>query len=68
MIRGETDEEEALESTRRDTRRYAKRQWTWFRREKDAVWLSGFGDLPETQARVLAVVKDFLAEFSRFPR
>ncbi len=28
------------------TRRYAKRQLTWFRREPDVVWLSGFGDDP----------------------
>jgi tRNA dimethylallyltransferase len=28
------------------TRRYAKRQLTWFRREPDVVWLAGFGDDP----------------------
>jgi tRNA dimethylallyltransferase len=26
------------------TRRYAKRQITWFRRERDVHWLTGFGD------------------------
>ncbi|MGB6430551.1 MAG: tRNA (adenosine(37)-N6)-dimethylallyltransferase MiaA [Candidatus Acidiferrales bacterium] len=29
------------------TRRYAKRQLTWFRREPDVAWLAGFGDDPE---------------------
>jgi tRNA dimethylallyltransferase len=29
------------------TRRYAKRQMTWFRREPDVSWLAGFGDDPE---------------------
>jgi tRNA dimethylallyltransferase len=30
------------------TRRYAKRQLTWFRREPDVTWLAGFGDEIET--------------------
>jgi tRNA dimethylallyltransferase len=29
------------------TRRYAKRQLTWFRREPDVTWLAGFGDDPD---------------------
>ena len=32
------------------TRRYAKRQLTWFRKEPDVTWLAGFGD----DAKVLA--------------
>ncbi len=28
------------------TRQYAKRQLTWFRREPEVIWLSGFGDDP----------------------
>jgi tRNA dimethylallyltransferase len=31
--------EQALEATIRDTRRYAKRQETWFRRETDVCWI-----------------------------
>jgi tRNA A37 N6-isopentenylltransferase MiaA len=27
----------------RNTRQYAKRQITWFRREQGLVWLKGFG-------------------------
>lgn len=37
--------EEALENIRRETRRYAKRQLTWFRREEGIHWL--FVDEPE---------------------
>ena len=37
-------EAEALESMQMQTRRYAKRQLTWFRREADVHWLQGFGD------------------------
>ncbi len=39
------------------TRRYAKRQLTWFRREPDVIWFAGFGDDPaivEAVDRVLA--------------
>ena len=33
LLRGEIDEAAALETLRRDTRRYAKRQSTWFRHQ-----------------------------------
>ena len=46
---GERTLESAVEQTKQDVRNYAKRQLTWFRREKDAVWLDGFGSAPETQ-------------------
>ncbi|MBN1477650.1 tRNA (adenosine(37)-N6)-dimethylallyltransferase MiaA [Candidatus Sumerlaeota bacterium] len=38
-IRGEMTREEAIDVTARETRRYAKRQRTWFRSERGAVWL-----------------------------
>ncbi len=37
-LRGQLTLEEAISLTQRNTRRYAKRQWTWFRREKDVSW------------------------------
>ncbi|QYO66012.1 tRNA (adenosine(37)-N6)-dimethylallyltransferase MiaA [Leptolyngbya sp. 7M] len=42
-LRGERSLESAIEKTQQDVRNYAKRQLTWFRREKDAIWLYGFG-------------------------
>ena len=39
-LEGRTTEEEAIRILKRDTRHYAKRQLTWFRREKDAIWIS----------------------------
>lgn len=36
---GECTLEEAIEILKRDTRRFAKRQLTWFRREKEPVWI-----------------------------
>ncbi len=38
-FRGEISKEEAIEQIKTDTRHFAKRQLTWFRREKDAVWI-----------------------------
>ncbi|MCD8333271.1 MAG: tRNA (adenosine(37)-N6)-dimethylallyltransferase MiaA [Clostridiales bacterium] len=36
---GETPYEEAVRVLKRDTRHFAKRQLTWFRREKDVIWI-----------------------------
>ena len=40
----------AREAIQKGTRRYAKRQITWFRREASVHWLKGFGDDPQIQA------------------
>ena len=37
---GETTYEQAVEILKRNTRHFAKRQLTWFRREKDCVWVN----------------------------
>jgi tRNA dimethylallyltransferase len=52
-LRGERTLESAVEKTQQDVRNYAKRQLTWYRSEKDAVWLSGFGDSPEVWTELL---------------
>lgn len=36
---GELSLEEAIETIKRDTRHFAKRQLTWFRREKEVIWV-----------------------------
>jgi len=61
VIRGQTDRAEAIAQTQRDTRRYAKRQWTWFRKEPDAVWIPGFGADPSTQDAMSRYVVRLLA-------
>lgn len=38
VLAGELSEVEAIRLMKRDTRRYAKRQLTWFRSEPEAVW------------------------------
>ncbi|MFN3322271.1 MAG: tRNA (adenosine(37)-N6)-dimethylallyltransferase MiaA [Bryobacteraceae bacterium] len=37
-LRGEKTIEEAIADTQQETRRYAKRQWTWFRRDPAIRW------------------------------
>lgn len=38
---GNLNLEEAIEKVKQETRRYAKRQLTWFRKNKQTVWLDG---------------------------
>ena len=38
-LEGEMSLEEAVYLIKRDTRHFAKRQLTWFRREKDVIWI-----------------------------
>jgi tRNA dimethylallyltransferase len=51
-LRGALTLDQAVESTIVETRQYAKRQRTWFRRDLEIRWLHGFGDDAEigTQA------------------
>jgi tRNA dimethylallyltransferase len=57
VLRGEIDRKQALEAAQQAHRNYAKRQMTWFRREPDVHWLSGFGDDSSVQAEALALVQ-----------
>jgi tRNA dimethylallyltransferase len=56
VVREQMSAEQALESTQQETRRYAKRQRTWFRKEQNVHWIEGFGDDPRVQAEALAIV------------
>ncbi|RYD72102.1 MAG: tRNA (adenosine(37)-N6)-dimethylallyltransferase MiaA, partial [Sphingobacteriales bacterium] len=38
FLEGKTDFEEAVRLVKRNSRRYAKRQLTWFRKDKDFTW------------------------------
>lgn len=54
---GKCSREEAIESTAVQTRQYAKRQMTWFRRRTpDVRWIQSFGDTPETVAQAADLV------------
>jgi tRNA dimethylallyltransferase len=60
LLRGELNPREAVFYAQRNTRQYAKRQMTWFRREAGLVWLKGFGDSPEVRQAALELVREFL--------
>lgn len=50
-LQGRRDWFDAVEQMKRDTRRYAKRQLIWFRKDRELIWL-GPGDLREARARI----------------
>jgi tRNA dimethylallyltransferase len=54
VVRGETNLEEAKDTIQISTRRYAKRQLTWFRREPGVHWIDGFGDEGRVQSSALS--------------
>jgi len=60
-LNGQLSPKEALFYATRETRRYAKRQMTWFRHEPAIEVVSGFGDEPEIAAKVEERVREFLA-------
>jgi tRNA dimethylallyltransferase len=59
VVEGTITLEQALESTQLETRRYAKRQTTWFRKEHGMHRLAGFGDEAHVQAEALAILGAF---------
>jgi len=65
LLRGELNLREAVFYAQRNTRNYAKRQVTWFRREQELVWLKNFGDGAEVRQEALARVARFLVPVER---
>ena len=59
FLQGACAEEDAVELIKRSSRRYAKRQLTWFGRREDAVRLYADED-PQLQSAALRQVKEFL--------
>jgi tRNA dimethylallyltransferase len=53
----------AVEAITQATRRYAKRQLTWFRRESGVQWFASFGDSAETLSAALEYVEPLLKQF-----
>jgi tRNA dimethylallyltransferase len=48
----------AVAAMKRDTRRYAKRQWTWFAREPDLAWVETRpGDTPSALAEIKKTIE-----------
>ncbi len=57
-LRGKVHFEEAVERIKRNTRRYAKRQMTWFRKEQELRWLHISGkDIPH---RIMDIARNLV--------
>jgi len=50
---GELTEEEMVEKIKQETRRYAKRQLTWFRKNKETIWIDAELDLDKKVKTIL---------------
>ena len=44
-LKKELTKEEMIEKIKQETRRYAKRQLTWFRKNKQTIWINGLDDM-----------------------
>lgn len=68
-LKGELELDEAVEHLKRQTRRYAKRQLTWFRRDERVNWiyLDGCSGFEEAQVRAAAIAGRVLGENCPYP-
>lgn len=56
-LQNELTYEEMVEKIKQETRRYAKRQLTWFRRNKQITWINGLDDIQNNINVILEGVK-----------
>jgi len=57
LIRGDYREVDAISLAQQGHRNYAKRQLTWFRRERDMYWLHSFGDEPRVRRKAVELIE-----------
>ncbi len=62
-LEGEYDLQEAIDILKRDTRRYAKRQLTWFRRYSDMNWYN-ISNYNSCENLADDIIKDFKGHFN----
>ncbi len=58
-LQGNITKEEMIEKIKMETRRYAKRQLTWFRKEKNIKWLNALAPI---QKNIECIVEDYSGE------
>lgn len=59
---GEYSKEEMIEKIKMETRRYAKRQLTWFRKYKELIWIDG---LEKTQNNIKIILEEYSEKNNR---
>jgi tRNA dimethylallyltransferase len=57
-LKGAIDERQMIEDIRKFTRHYAKRQLTWFRKDKDIIWV----DSSNESGTVVESIEDFILQ------
>lgn len=68
LLAGCSSLDQAIAAVQQGHRNYAKRQLTWFRREPDLHWLSGFGDDPAIVGEALQRVREYFPRLAKAPR
>ena len=56
-LNGNCTKEEMIEKIKKETRRFAKRQLTWFRKNKQTIWLDGTNDIQNNVNIILEGIK-----------
>ena len=57
FIAGKYDKDEAIRLLKRNTRRYAKRQLTWFKRDDEITWFA-----PENFENIVAFIRSKISQ------
>ena len=57
FLKGKYDKEEAIRLLKRNSRRYAKRQLTWFRRDPEITWFH-----PQEESKIIHWISDQIGE------
>ena len=60
-LKGECTLEEAVYVLKRDTRHFAKRQITWFKREEEVIWLNR-PEFDQSEEKILAEMQKIIEE------
>jgi len=57
-LNSELTKEEMIDKIKQETRRYAKRQLTWFRKNKETIWLDGLANVQNNIDVILSIFND----------
>lgn len=55
-----TTKEEMIEKIKMESRRYAKRQLTWFRKNKETIWIDGLSPIENNVNEIIKTMNSEL--------
>ena len=61
-LNGDISKEEMIEKIKMETRRYAKRQLTWFRKYKNIIWINGLDNI---QNNIQIILEEYCGKNSK---